>query len=49
MELNYRHCREHNEAQILPLLMDLTNPTPDLGWANEERKLLAFYERVLAE
>lgn len=37
VEQNYRHVRKHNEAHLLPLVMDLTNPSPDLGWANRER------------
>jgi len=32
VELNYRECREKNEKNLLPLVMDLTNPTPALGW-----------------
>ena len=37
VEANYRHIRENKETTILPLLLDLTNPSPDLGWANKER------------
>lgn len=36
VELNYRAARANNETNILPLLLDLTNPTPGLGWENEE-------------
>lgn len=37
VELNYRRCKEEGEGNILPLLLDLTNPSPDLGWFNRER------------
>jgi hypothetical protein len=40
VELNYRDCLDRNEKNILPLLMDLTNPSPAIGWANGERKSL---------
>jgi len=29
--------RENKETTMLPLCLDLTNPSPALGWANEER------------
>lgn len=41
VEKNYRDCRASGEERILPLVMDLTNPSPGLGWANEERMALA--------
>jgi hypothetical protein len=37
VEKNYLKCIEKNETNILPLLLDLTNPSPGLGWQNEER------------
>jgi hypothetical protein len=37
VEQNYRISREAKEQNLLPLLLDLTNPSPSLGWANEER------------
>jgi ribosomal protein L11 methylase PrmA len=37
VEKNYIRCIKNNDKQILPLLLDLTNPSPALGWANEER------------
>jgi hypothetical protein len=40
VERHWRRRREH-PAAILPLVMDLTNPTPDLGWNNRERSGLA--------
>jgi len=41
VEINYRHVRENKESKILPLCLDLTNPTPAIGWANKERLSLA--------
>jgi hypothetical protein len=40
VELNYRACREEGITTMLPLVMDLTNPSPNLGWAHEERASL---------
>jgi len=37
VELNYRRVRAEDETGVLPLLMDLTNPSPALGWAHGER------------
>ena len=37
VEQNYRGVRETREKRILPLLLDLTNPSPAIGWANAER------------
>jgi hypothetical protein len=37
VERNYRRVRAENERGILPLLMDLTNPSPALGWGHRER------------
>jgi hypothetical protein len=43
VELNYLECRESGETHVLPLLLDLTNPPPGLGWASQER--MAFVDR----
>ena len=43
VELNYLECRKEKDAYLLPLLLDLTNPSPGIGWDNRER--LAFAER----
>jgi ribosomal protein L11 methylase PrmA len=40
VDLNYRHCRDSDVRNVLPLLLDLTNPTPAIGWAHQERKSL---------
>lgn len=37
VEKNYQWCTKTKEKNILPLLLDLTNPSPDLGWENSER------------
>lgn len=37
VEKNYRQMRENKETKMLPLCLDLTNPSPAIGWANEER------------
>lgn len=37
VEINYRQMRKDEEKQLLPLVLDLTNPSPGLGWANQER------------
>jgi hypothetical protein len=41
VERNYREVRRAGEERILPLVLDLANPSPGLGWANEERRALA--------
>jgi hypothetical protein len=41
VEKNYLECRARGETRILPLLQDLTNPSPDLGWAERERESLS--------
>lgn len=37
VELNYRQMKQEKIENILPLLQDLTNPSPAIGWANRER------------
>ncbi len=39
-EANYRECVEKHETRILPLWLDLTNPSPGIGWHNRERMSL---------
>lgn len=41
VERNYLRTRERGETNILPLCIDLTNPSSDLGWAGKERDSLA--------
>lgn len=40
VDRNYRDARERDETRLLPLLVDLTNPSPALGWAHRERASL---------
>jgi ribosomal protein L11 methylase PrmA len=44
VEISYRAARNQKEELLLPLLTDLTNPSPAIGWDNRER--LAISERV---
>ena len=37
VELNYRDIVKNKEQDLLPLLLDLTNPSPAIGWQNKER------------
>lgn len=41
VEKNYRACVKSGERNILPLVIDITNPSPAAGWHNEERLSLA--------
>ena len=43
VENNYLRVMSQHEKNILPLLSDLTNPSPGLGWQNQERA--SFKER----
>jgi ribosomal protein L11 methylase PrmA len=40
VEQNYLTARKNSEKYILPLLSDLTNPSPSIGWENRERNSL---------
>jgi hypothetical protein len=37
VEQNYRQVKSEKTGNLLPLLLDLTNPSPSIGWANQER------------
>jgi hypothetical protein len=43
----YRMSRDEPVARLLPLLVDLTNPSPDLGWDSRERA--GFFSRADAD
>ncbi len=43
VEINYLDCKKQKIKNVLPLIVDLTNPSPAIGWANTERE--AFFER----
>jgi ribosomal protein L11 methylase PrmA len=47
VEQNYRQAKSAKEKNILPLVLDLTNPSPALGWHNHERESLS--DRAPAE
>ena len=37
VEKNYLEMSGNGEERILPLMLDLTNPSPRIGWENDER------------
>ena len=37
VETNYRACKANKETRIVPLVLDLANPSAGIGWANRER------------
>jgi hypothetical protein len=37
VEINSRQVKEQKETNLLPLVLDLTSPSPALGWHNRER------------
>src|SRR3972149_4648543 len=47
VELNYREEKSKGENRILPLVLDLTNPSSGIGWAGQER--MSFAERGPAD
>lgn len=40
VEKNYLEAIKKGESNILPLMLDLTNPSPGIGWENRERDSL---------
>ena len=40
VQSGYEEVRKRGEQHLLPLLQDLTNPSPDQGWASSERDSL---------
>ena len=40
VERNYRDCVSSDETNILPLVIDLINPSSGIGWENKERMSL---------
>lgn len=47
VEKNYAECIEKKRTNVLPILLDLTNPSPAIGWDNRER--LSLSERGPAD
>lgn len=43
----YNRLKKEKRKNVLPLVLDLTYPSPALGWMNEERK--AFFKRTKAD
>jgi ribosomal protein L11 methylase PrmA len=41
VEKNYRAVKHSKEKFLLPLVLDLTNPSPSIGWSNAERESIA--------
>jgi hypothetical protein len=41
VEENYVQARQRSDKLILPIVMDLAQPSPSIGWSNEERTSLA--------
>ncbi len=46
-ELHYRRLRQEGTTTTLPLVVDLGNPSPALGWAHAERR--SFVDRADAD
>jgi hypothetical protein len=47
VEKNYLDIKKSNEKNLLALVMDITNPSPGIGWLNQERN--SFGQRGKAE
>jgi ribosomal protein L11 methylase PrmA len=47
VERNYLQMKKVKEQNILPLVLDLTNPSPAIGWHNRERD--SFSDRAPAD
>ncbi len=43
VEVNYLEARKNNDCNLLPLIIDVCNPSPPIGWENRER--LGFLDR----
>jgi len=47
VERNYLTCVAQKDVSLLPLLLDITNPSPGIGWENVER--ISLFERGPSE
>jgi len=47
VEAAYLESKKNKNKLLLPIIIDLTNPSPALGWANSERK--SFNQRANAD
>lgn len=43
VETSYLMCKKQGYSDCLPLVLDLSSPTPSIGWENNER--MSLYER----
>lgn len=51
VEKNYLALKKNKQTNLLPLVLDLLNPSPAIGWANQERediKSRAHFDVILA-
>jgi len=44
VEINYLQCKNERNRHLIPLTLDLYNPSPSIGWQNEERA--SFLDRA---
>lgn len=47
IEMAYLEAKKSKNELLLPIVTDLTNPSPAIGWANQERK--SFSQRAKAD
>ncbi len=47
VDLNYQDVKAAKETRLLPLVQDLTNPSPAIGWQGKER--CSLFERANAD
>lgn len=47
VEKGWRKLADEPEPMLLPLILDLANPSPAIGWANKERR--SFFDRGPAD
>jgi ribosomal protein L11 methylase PrmA len=40
VEINYVNAKKEGQISLLPLILDVTNPSPGIGWVNRERMSL---------
>lgn len=41
IEISYRQAKKEKNQSLIPLIIDLTNPSSGIGWSNQERHTLA--------
>jgi len=47
IERNYLEVKQKKETNLLPMVLDVTNPSPGIGWNNQERA--PFFKRIKAD